>query len=180
MSMGTMSRNQPMAQPMTGNQTQPMSGARTTLAQRQAMTPFRNYNKPTMSKVNPMTYAPNLAQQGMQQPAPNMLEMTMPESAPNMLEAQPSFGGGKSMPGYTPVGYPVEDAGFMPQQQPPQPFNLNPNPTSNMGGGGMQLDLSGMMGTTGQSALQSGQQNILAGQRLQKPQNIGYGGGKTV
>jgi hypothetical protein len=40
------------------------------------------------------------------------------------------------------------------QSMPPQAFNKNPNPVSNMGGGGIpqqyngQLDLSGMMGQT--------------------------------
>lgn len=161
--MGTMPRNQPMAQPMTRSQPQSVTGGRTTAAQRQAMTPFRNNLKAPMAKMNPMTYGPNLAQQGLL-PAPGGPEMTMPEPAPNMLEAQPSFGGAKSMPEAS---------------QPPQPFNLNPNPVSNMGGGGMpqqqfngQLDLSGMFGQ--QSA------SMIPQQQYQNYNKAAFGGGKTV
>jgi hypothetical protein len=96
----------PVAQPMPRSTVQPVTGGRTTLAQRQAMTPFRNYNTPPVAKMNPLTYVAN--QQAMtQQPPP-------PMNLPDIY------------------GYPVEDASFQ-----PQPFNQNPNPVSNMGGGGM-------------------------------------------
>lgn len=146
----------PIAQPMSRSTVQPVTGGRTTMAQRQAMTPFRNYTKPPMAKINPMTYGPNLAQQGMTPPPP---PVSLPDNGGTVGAG---FGGGKSMPGYPSVGYPVENANYnqpgmimdmverdqygnpigdpmsqMGQQQPPQPFNLNPNPVSNMGGGGM-------------------------------------------
>ena len=61
--------------------------------------------------------------------------------------------------------------------QAPQPFNQNPNPVSNMGGGGMpnqsyngQLDLSGMMRPDAQAAAQSQMDFFNQGQ--QPPQNM--------
>ena len=51
---------------------------------------------------------------------------------------------------------------------PPQPFNPNPNPAQRFNG---QLDLSGMMGPTGQSSLQSGQQGLQAGMTPQQQYN---------
>ena len=185
--MGTMPRSQaqsrPMAQPMARPGAQQVTGGRTTLAQRQAMTPFRNYNKPPVAKMNPLTYVAN--QQAMtQQPPPPMnlpdiygypvedASFMQQPPAPNMVEAIPEqdympsagFGGGKSNSGLfgsaggigNMVGNAVNQGlqGAFSSQQPPQPFNLNPNPVSNMGGGQMkpqqqyngQLDLSSMMG----------------------------------
>jgi hypothetical protein len=104
-----------------------------------------------------------------QPPAPNMVE-AIPEQ-----DYMPSagFGGGKSNSGFfgsgignmaaNAVGQGLQGNNgiigkqldfFSGQQQPPQAFNLNPNPVSNMGGGQMkpqqqyngQLDLSSMMG----------------------------------
>jgi len=136
--------SRPVAQPMPRSTVQPVTGGRTTLAQRQAMTPFRNYNTAPVAKIDPMTYGPNLAQQGLlpaPMPAPGGPEM-IPEDdyMPNaFVPGMPNYGGGKSSSGLFSgngsVGKQLDFFGS--QQQPPQPFNPNPNPVSNMGGGSM-------------------------------------------
>jgi len=180
---GMASPTRPMAQPMPRSTVQPVTGGRTTLAQRQAMTPFRNYNTAPVAKIDPLTNNQNLTQQPMFTPAPGG-----PEVVPN--DYMPNFGGSKGGFGLFGSGIgnmaanavgqglqgnngiigkqldffggqqQMQQAGMTPQQQyqnysnavfggnpnsaytpnfgqPPQPFNPNPNPVSNMGGGGM-------------------------------------------
>jgi hypothetical protein len=162
---GMASPTRPMPQPMARPVAQPVTGGRTTMAQRQAMTPFRNNLKAPMPmpKINPMTYGPNLAQQGMTPPPP---PVSLPDADAN---GNTGFGGGKSNSGLFAAGGGIGNMAVNAVNQglqntfggqpgmimdmverdqygnpiggeyspSPQPFNPNPNPVSNMGGGGM-------------------------------------------
>lgn len=114
----------PVPKPAPRPMASPLTGSRTTMAQRQAMpSPFRNNTKAPMAKMNPMTYGPNLAQQGLlpaPMPAPNMLEPEMMDMMERDQYGNPTGGG------YSPS---------------PQPFNLNPNPGSVFNQPGMIMDM---------------------------------------
>lgn len=181
MSMGTMprtpprlgpTRQQPMAgpgvQPMSRSTVQPVTGGRTTLAQRQAMTPFRNYSKPTLAKVDP---------RAMQQQVTPPQATTFPEF-PNV--GLPDFGG-------------VDNSSFQPMPDygnngQPGLFNGNVVDNSSFTPYNGQFDLSGMTGQ--QQAInaqtgffnqnQPGQMGSSSGGKSMGPSSSGYGGGKTT
>jgi len=87
----------------------------TTLAQRQANQPFKNYSKPAQPKINPLAQQPNLLQQAMS-PQPR------PDLPPGAQMRKPMLGA------------------TQPTTPPPQPFNPEPNP----GQPGMQQNSTGM------------------------------------
>jgi hypothetical protein len=87
----------------------------TTLAQRQANQPFKNYSKPAQPKINPLAQQPNPLQQAMS-PQPR------PDLPPGAQMRKPMLGA------------------TQPTTPPPQPFNPEPNP----GQPGMQQNSTGM------------------------------------
>lgn len=135
----------PKPAPMTRSAVQPVTGSRTTLAQRQAMpSPFRNYTKPPMAKMNPLTAA--------MQPAPMPAPYTPEPPIMDMMERDQ-------------YGNPFVNSPN------PQPFNLNPNPGSVFNQPGMIMD----MVERDQYGNPIGMDNMGAGQQMMSMGQQGLG-----
>jgi len=197
----------PVAAPVQRPVTTPAQTPAQKVAESQRNGGILKLRQPTTPMPNPMPYP---------EPPGGPIYEPLPE---NPIFNQPNMPGGKG--GFMPGG-PIPDMPGMInpylkslfgtpdqdiydnrqyQQQPPQPFNANPNPVSNMGAGQMptdasalygqptntspytgQLDLSGMMNQPGQQPVPT---NMYGTQPSATPggkssgSNASYGGGKS-